>query len=782
MRRKKQASINAAIARNGDTSYDEAILEQVETLKSENSQLLSRVDSLENQVKQLIVRFDQSPKDFEAVQSRVSKLETSSGRHTADLNTLQTWKNAVNSFNEPKAAASSKSDISEAVKSFVLEAVDAKDDAVKEILREELNNMDVSMRLYVDETAENTKKTMEKKVDNTDKKAEKDHKDVVTLTTGFNAIEKQVRDLIMYIGPIQEYFMLNRITLLDRIKQHAGKIGQVQRCQSEHEKLSKEQTRICHALDELFTKDKVTSIKMAAINDGLVAKIESLSNKLSNITTITQQLAQVKADVLTLRNPVASSQALSPLVDSLKSRLEDLEKDSENLRALENQVAELSETITAVKDRRAQPATDADLIAKVVEEHLQASTQLLSSRLEAGMLGASTQSYQRNSDDNAQNIWPDAKALGILKQELEEQVEDHLEPVQLTVHNLSNELAVLQHSLPELLKQALDPLRLSVGQDIQQLRADLTTFQQQTSSASSVTQLDSILEDVKGVKTELENFQQSRTNESSLREREILGLKKELALKADLVTFDGMLNNLRCSLRSLQDQYNNISTETLHQKMVHWFLKNYPSSQANLVLQVTAMQHEVHGLQDLASQLAWLPSKSQDLNALLTCAPQLQALADSADSLHRLVQPRSRIDQACEEAQEAVKIVRTVEKTLNEKTEFLQSALKTDIEDIQKWRAEIDTRVNALESTSPALRQDIDRIRTDFVEPNKEALAMYGQLVLTLGQVQETVRAICQNLPTVNGRNPALDIAFSYDLSAKPTGSKRDGTNSTSRS
>jgi prefoldin subunit 5 len=254
---------------------------------------------------------------------------------------------------------------------------------------------------------------------------------------------------------------------------------------------------------------------------------------------------------------------------------------------------------------------------------------------------------------------------------------------------------------------------------------------------------------------------------------------------------NGLASNLGNGIRNLTHRYENISTDELFKKMANWLLETYPASPANLLNQVAIMQHEVENFKDFIGRLNWLTSRSHDFNALLTSAPQLKGLARSADSLQRLVLPESRIHEACKEAQEAIAMVKNVEKTQKDKTEAIQStdaavkvlqqsltninspsspfvrtsainALKTDIEDIQKSRAETDTRISLLESASPALRQDIDRIRNDFVEPNKEALAMYGAIVLTLGQLQEVVRVLYQ-------QNPALEnIPFTYDLSAKP--------------
>jgi peptidoglycan hydrolase CwlO-like protein len=439
----------------------------------------------------------------------------------------------------------------------------------------------------------------------------------------------------------------------------------------------------------------------------------------------------------------------------------------------------------AVQDRPIQSATDADLIPKVVEEHLQANPRLVLSGPEPNMLGASTQPSEQNPEDTA-HIQPLVEPLETQVQEIGYQVDS----VESKLHDLSNELAVLQEGLPELLRQALDPLKHSVGQDIQRIRVDMMA-QQQTSRALSATQLDSILEDTKVLKTEWESFRRTKTDESSLYEKQILEVKNELALKADTATMNGLASNLGNGIRNLTHRYENISTDELFKKMANWLLETYPASPANLLNQVAIMQHEVENFKDFIGRLNWLTSRSHDFNALLTSAPQLKGLARSADSLQRLVLPESRIHEACKEAQEAIAMVKNVEKTQKDKTEAIQStdaavkvlqqsltninspsspfvrtsainALKTDIEDIQKSRAETDTRISLLESASPALRQDIDRIRNDFVEPNKEALAMYGAIVLTLGQLQEVVRVLYQ-------QNPALEnIPFTYDLSAKP--------------
>lgn len=49
----------------------------------------------------------------------------------------------------------------------------------------------------------------------------------------------------------------------------------------------------------------------------------------------------------------------------------------------------------------------------------------------------------------------------------------------------------------------------------------------------------------------------------------------------------------RLTLRNLHDQYANITTEDLHQKMVRWFLQMYPHNAAELVQEVVAIKQDI---------------------------------------------------------------------------------------------------------------------------------------------------------------------------------------------
>jgi hypothetical protein len=193
------------------------------------------------------------------------------------------------------------------------------------------------------------------------------------------------------------------------------------------------------------------------------------------------------------------------------------------------------------------------------------------------------------------------------------------------------------------------------NQEIASLKQQLGQPQSSGLDKAQQAQLESVTKSAASLQEELSSLQAGLTQESSSREEEVRDVKQQLLLKADIVTVNNHKDQMHHTIRILQDQYNNISTDDLYQKMIHWFMKSYPTNMSTVVTQVTALQQDIETLQSLATQIASVQSLDfTSLTSLGSKAPEIITMVNSTTELHQLPKTWAKIEVACNDAKEAM--------------------------------------------------------------------------------------------------------------------------------
>jgi chromosome segregation ATPase len=343
-------------------------------------------------------------------------------------------------------------------------------------------------------------------------------------------------------------------------------------------------------------------------------------------------------------------------------------------------------------------------------------------------------------------------------------------------------IEVLKEEVPKMLTQIFEPFKSQVNKDRKDTNNKLETMDQDIIALHQrpVNAQATVIEGLRQAMSSLEQIQQNLRIETSQCTQDVSSLKQQLLGKADASAIDEPMNNFRHSFRVLQDQYNNLTSDELHGKMVNWILQNYPTSTATMQQQYASLIQEIRGVHEMYAPLAWLPPRTQDLVALLENGlqhPQVPAHASA-----------ERIDQVSETANQAMVKAGAIETTMNGNSVVIQNlqtaltsvqqslnnlnsapfvrasvteelrktieSLVNQINGSQSAVEELQSRFTGLHNSSSTLRQEHDRLMQDFIDPNRENLAMFGQLLELAGQLQVFAESVYMNYPTKNGKCP----------------------------
>jgi chromosome segregation ATPase len=90
------------------------------------------------------------------------------------------------------------------------------------------------------------------------------------------------------------------------------------------------------------------------------------------------------------------------------------------------------------------------------------------------------------------------------------------------------------------------------------------------------------------------------------------------------VAMENRVEVVQSSYASLEDRYENISTDALHQHMVRWFVENYPS--ANIITQIQGIQQQLLSYRSLADRMQWVEENGDTLLQLANVGPGLTGM------------------------------------------------------------------------------------------------------------------------------------------------------------
>jgi hypothetical protein len=738
----------------------------------------------------------------------------------------------------------------------------------------------------------NAKKNSSEKIDNAlnkhradtkdivtrlDNRIDEEHKDLAKLSAGFVILDKfrkdlerqdmagQLKDLSQkieeveqnesktydkvshvdrmldkYIGPLEKEFALNGNTLIERVKKLGLSIGQVRTLQSEQGKFTNQQNKL--TLDQGET---------AREQERLAARVETLERKAcpgfkkvgtTMISSSTddgadQRLDRIDKHIKDLQQSYAKVEGLSSQLARVDDQTKTIDEHSAKLNLAQAESMEFGNRLSTVESQ-VLSLGDLDQI------------QTLPTLLAQLPLDLSNNSAREVESPAQPSITPNELASLSKLPELSKDIDTldaALNEVEGKVYDHGSRLEVFEASVPALFRDEFDPVKerlKKIDQSLVKLDGEIEKLRRQSPRVQPPAQVNpappvdsKIPQELNQLRTTLSNAQKA-----------VQELQLQISQKADRKMVEQKMDQYTVSFNNLQHQYNNITTEDLHARMVQWFLQNYPSNAANMLQQYASLQQDVHALQSLSAQVSWIQSRSEELTALLTSAPQLQALVGSTTEL-RDPQSLAKIEEACDTAKRAVSVADTAQGKANEHTQLITSlqqslhnlnlavnspsshlattqitkALGKDLEklgkDLQNLRTEMkeevlathDARVNAvnelrtnagrdhelrvkemkalkssvasftaaheelstrlttLQEASAALRNDVDTVNNEFIEPNRTFFGLFGSVLIVVGQLQSLLESMNQNLPKA-----PIAIDWHVDLAQLGSGDAND--------
>ncbi|CAO2648228.1 Nn.00g074950.m01.CDS01 [Neocucurbitaria sp. VM-36] len=521
-------------------------------------------------------------------------------------------------------------------------------------------------------------------------------------------------ELDKHIGPFKEEHKSTSATIIQQIKsirneqakllaiaeQMNGFKNEAARLSSEQKELSTSQNALSNRADALerISATAVSSNPAAETNKAL---IEDINERLDKI--------DVK---------VVESQRLVEQVQSLESKVTEVEKSAENTTRTHKQFT---------KDIESLHGRISKLDVTLAEMQVPKPTN------QSG--GAQLEPLRTEIGDLKQNI-------ALLAEGLEE--------AERNIHEHSNDISGLQEDVPALFREKLDPFKRKVEQQLETIYSSLNlhigedaglnqSLRSSTQSPGNDTkalqmQLDGTTRDLQRLQEEIKGLQTSTNQKMTIQDFHIQGVKEKLGSKADNAAMTAQLDIIKAAQQVQQDQYNNITTDELHQRMVHWFVSTYPNAQT-LLHQFSGLQQELHRLQPLIAQMDWIQSRSQDLTMLLNNAPHLHILLQSSAELNRLPGSLAKIDQASTDAKTALIKIDTFSVKMDQQAKQIDS-VRMAISKTEKLHWKLEEQAKQIETVQGALsglESSIHTLNPSSLYARIEAVDDINQAIKDLG-------------------------------------------------
>ena len=763
---RKQAVYNASKHQSNDAASISTLANQLKVKASENDQLSERVKLLEGQVKQLHKlqvlegqikelqrRLDNPPKDSgptEDITNRLTKLESASAKGGLESVSLTAVKNQVESlqrWTDTQSAAEDKK--TNALKIFTQQEVDSKLGKV----RDEIRSAEAQATKKANTALDNVNKTLTMKVNALENfKTDMEKQDLPlqlrTLSSGvdnvdsnerktYDKLDLHIKDIEKYIGPIKWEFDYHNTTLIERIKTLGSVARQVKTFEKRQDAFDKDKQTI-EGRQDVFEADKKTLEARAEL---LEKRLESLEkhkkgngpwpgfSKVGNPVASPAQDGAVKIQLKKLSDDVQALQSSLTETDSLKKQVVTF---NEKIDLMENKLKDVSNTLDGIK---AQTATLPDICSKLSD--LEADMQSVNDGLTA---------VEKISSEHTGMI-------KVLEEEVPKIFARSVDPFQLDVKQKLERLAKGVTAMQQRHQQAPPQI---ISEEFSDLKNDVARLLQQPQHAP----LASSTEELAKLKQDVAQLQAKVTEHSSLREhrdRELVNL---------IETADSGVASLRVALRVLQDQYNNISSDELHGKMVQWFLQAYPSNAANMVQQFAALRQDIQNVQSLFHQ-------RND--------PTIKAMRTAIDGIQQSLRSLNSSDSPFASMAAVTKLSTQVTE-LDQKMKSSSTAASPEddqrshnIDNIKNDCTALGSRVTKIEGAEMALRKEVDTIKNEFMEPHRENLACLGHLIRLVVATQEAINMISEKMVTKTGQELLLEWPTPLGDSASGTAATEKG-------
>ncbi|KAJ4990663.1 hypothetical protein SVAN01_03894 [Stagonosporopsis vannaccii] len=215
-------------------------------------------------------------------------------------------------------------------------------------------------------------------------------------------------------------------------------------------------------------------------------------------------------------------------------------------------------------------------------------------------------------------------------------LEADVEAIDKGLHGVNTQVEAVSESVKSLFAEQFDPLKAHTEEQIKQLSQRLVQLSRS---------LNEIQDKAKKAEKECpaSNFSAPQLKlvqdmvQDSAKATELKRLQEALGDLQKQVThglFNGKQANdtVKAAVRNLQDQYDNISTDDLYQKIARWIIQQYPTSMPNLIHRVETLEHEAAQVRVFTGLITRTPNGAQTLTTLIHIVPEIVALVQSSQS------------------------------------------------------------------------------------------------------------------------------------------------------
>ncbi|KAJ4310467.1 hypothetical protein N0V94_008438 [Neodidymelliopsis sp. IMI 364377] len=741
-------------------TVEDANLTQLQADVKVVKQGISDLGTLPSQLKQLQSTTTQHGKDIVNVNAKASKLRT-------DLD----------------AQGKEQAGKNDAVKTMVQTAIQPEIKKMNTLRDENTKTLaDASKKVEANQRVINSLSAqlqdLQANVNNVESNDSKTYRKLTTLEESFEKRVKKVEtdndrlyaDIGDYIGSIRTSYHSTKDTLVQRINNLEDKAKSYR----------KEQDHLSDELSKLSTKtgkQPTNSTELAAIVSGIGENTKKLTagfEKLQATVSTLQQRIRPTDDQNKLEERMSY---LGNTLNEIEAKQREQDKIVGQVKSFQSEQSKLSQsqkTFLTEQTRLSEEQADmSDQQRKIGERVLRLERTEGSTSLSSGV-GA--QQLDRSFEERI------TRELGQIRDFVDELKQDS-EQMESDIDKHETDMAVLRSSFAGIFTQHFDPFKARIEQYLElcyknmtehakavtKLGEEVTNLQAKPTSSgltdAQLSRLDEVSLDIATLKENLADQRGLVDAELKRQNTTINDFKEQVASKQDTISAKHSFDSVKTTIRNLQHQYENIFTDDLHQRMVHWFLQEYPSTPANLVRQFSAMQHEVAQIRVLI--------RSPEFNKARQSPIQTEALKRVNQSIAEMHKKHENLTQIVADLKSSVDVMSS-DATSFAKTESLVAleqlvhALQTEIGTEHDGRVEVEKatqlsieHVDKLETALTEIRTDFGNVVETFITPNTEFLNRFSLLFVVALQLQEIVQMLNQNLP-----NGPLVWEWNVDLSA----------------
>lgn len=392
------------------------------------------------------------------------------------------------------------------------------------------------------------------------------------------------------------------------------------------------------------------------------------------------------------------------LQKDLKSLHREVDQQKEDIKALFENLEQTDRDVHDVKVLKSLEQSipkickeDAEKIFDLFKQEYKQEVDSLRSKQEMMYLTLQSQSGLSKKPDDA----PQHKTLHDLQTLLQQQIDANNQRIRDLALNLEKAARTSQSQEIHHLRTSLSQELVAQGQKI----ADLAIRVETPATSSQIS----------GLRAEtmaLSQVTAALQQELATQRHQTQDIMHQLGLKANNADVIQNMNRYTHSFKALQDRYDNIYTDDLHMKMVYWFLQQFPNNNASLMDKMRTMSSDLVELKQVSRKLSQL-----DVAKLISYTPHL-------DNLQRLPADHAAV-------QEALKIANIASTSATQSSASVQNLTEM----IDDYLSKIDTRVKDI-------GEELGTIKRDHIDPNKEFFMILIPAIVSVGQLQTTIRKI----------------------------------------